>query len=159
MQQHGKEIEVGVEQLLEGKQFNHSVELGCGMGGFGHILMNHTQWLVGVDINPDFIKKARHYDEIVEADIRTYDFEYADSVFLFEIIEHLHKEEGLRLLNRIFCYVMVSTPVRFYNDAVTGHVSHWTVDDFYQLGFDVWKMPSANWKWGGFLLAVHDHRF
>jgi len=158
--QHELAIEPATALILanSGRTFDYSVELGCGLGGFGSILQNYCHHLVGVDINPAFLKfaeKTNCYTQLVLEDVRDYVFpDVADSIFMFETIEHLSKEDGLQLIedsgNR---YVMISTPAQFFSDYRTHHVSLWTANDFYSLGFDVWVISGSNVD---ILLAVRD---
>jgi len=104
------------------------------------------------------------YDEIHVGDIRTWPLEGYNSVFAFEVIEHLSKEEGRALLDRVGDrFVMLSTPLwslsLLFPWRWDGHQCVWTKHELETLGFktetysylpDVW---SWIW-WGGTILAT-----
>lgn len=144
--QHNVNIEYAVEEILAEKDFMYSVELGCGLGGLGVIIRPHTQWLVGVDSNVDYLENSNPvYDRLVHADLRACEFsELVDSVFLFEVLEHISKEEGHILLSKLQGkYVLLSTPDTFYSDEKTNHLCVWSVEELHTLGFTVWSTPSS----------------
>lgn len=79
------------------------------------------------------------YDEVIQGDVlEMTDDELAryDLVMMIEVIEHLEKEDGLELLDRIPGYVIVCTPRDFFQNPEAEmippekHRSHWSVVDF-----------------------------
>lgn len=147
--QHAVQIEPFIDEYLSQlPSFNYAVDMGSGRGSLGYILRRHSQYLVGVDKNLEFLKVAETlnvYDELVNIDVRDFQIPAeADAFFLFEILEHVSKQDGLNLLKRLEGkFVMVSTPLKFIS-AHGQHVSLWTVNDFASLGFDVWLIPLSS---------------
>jgi SAM-dependent methyltransferase len=127
-----------------------SVDLGCGNGWLGPSLKKHTDYLIGVDYRQEFLQVAltKGYDEAVCMDFREYRLpSIADSVFLFDSLEHIPKECGNLLLDRIGIerFVMLTTPSRFRSaDPETDHhLSLWTVNELAELGFNVYLLPEG----------------
>lgn len=141
IKQHMPQIEQFVTNYLETtSEFSFSVDLGCGIGSFGPLLKQNTKYLVGVDVDSYFLSIAelqKTYDELVNIDVSYYPIPpEADSVFLFEFIEHLPKERGVALLNSLYSkFVMVSTPL-IINPNNPLHISLWSIADFKNLGFN-----------------------
>ena len=148
-----------LHELLEAipKKVESLIDVGCGRGIVGalmRIYRNPTR-LVGVDIFPpyiDFCKKFNLYDEIHLMDLRqtpltfkNHEFEVATCI---EVVEHLHKEYGEKLLDelqRIAETIIVSTPSHYFKqpkrhvdrNPFQTHVSKWTVSDFRKRGYEV----------------------
>lgn len=168
MQQHDYALDIAVNSILEneGKIFSYSVDLGSGEGSLGYLLKSFTRWLIGVDVNPNFLNIAYEsgdYGELVLADIFSYEIPIeTDSIFCFEVIEHFPKDDGIKLFEDLLAlapskFIMVSTPKTFFPDSVShriyelitgspsGHLSLWTPEDFFNLGFhDVYIIPNAD---------------
>ena len=128
------------------------IELGCGPD-------SPTQHLdkdidkIGVDIHEPWLiesKKRRLFNKYVLADIRTiFDnpFPFPDCFMILDVIEHLQKEEGIKLLENAEKTtkkaVIVSTPNGFMEqkpakwDPYSEHKSGWTKDDFEERGYKV----------------------
>ena len=164
-----------IRKALRGCHFLCSVDLGCGNGDGGLLLKPHTDYLIGIDWNPMAIKKAEQkgvYDELHVCDLRSWQLNEVDSIFLFDVLEHLSKPDGHTLLNRFRSrFVMVSTPwwslsvlLRWSWD---GHQCIWTREELRRVGFaipsisqcmmhsfipDIWGFM---W-WGGFTLGVRE---
>lgn len=65
--------------------------------------------------------------------------EWADTVLLVDVLEHLPKPEAFQLLDLIPGHVVFSTPRDFFDTGPglphsEAHVSHWTVSDFEATG-------------------------
>lgn len=134
-----------VEKLLStlSRRFIFSVDLGCGVGDAGPLLKRYTQYLIGIDHNQDRLKLikrwgGKRYDKLVLGNIETFYVPEADSIFMFDVLEHFPKEEGYVLLEKWRGkFIMLTTPSKFFRGgAVDGHRSLWSVDDFYLLGFN-----------------------
>lgn len=166
-------IKAAVMEALKGTMFRKTVDLGSGAGDGGELLSPYTGYLIGVDMDPNALKVAADrglYDELVHGDIRTFKIPWdVDSVFLFDSIEHLSKEEGYALLERCSdrC-IMLTTP--WWSLSLLspwqwdGHQCVWTAEELRERGFttegysyfpDLW---SWLW-WGGFTLACYETRF
>lgn len=134
-------IKQAVKAVLRGRCFRKSVDLGCGTGDGGEILRSHTGYLIGVDVDVEALRVAENrgfYDRLVHADARAYGIPWGvDSVFLFDVIEHFPKQDGLRLLrglgNR---FVMITTPwwsTPFLSNPE--HVCVWSAEELRAEGF------------------------
>lgn len=125
-----------------GFQWSKGVDLGSGWGEAGPILKNHVDYLIGVDINEDWVKQAilRGYDELILADAKEYDLQNDVQVaFLFDVIEHLPWQCGEKLLDKINWVpnILITTPAKYYKEAGKGltHVSLWSEEDFQIRGY------------------------
>ena len=135
--------EILAEVLSElGRRFRYGIDLGCGTGSYAPILREYVDWLVGVDHNAERLSYAirNGYDAVVLADIRDYELPVeCDVVFMFDVIEHLPKQDGLTLLRRVLPgrTVFLTTPSKFFGFAAkNGHQSLWTVEELESLGFN-----------------------
>lgn len=135
-----------ISQALEGRYFNLAVDLGCGPGPHGEVIKPHVGHLIGVDHDYGRLNVALEfsdYDEIVWSDVREYELPpETEAVFMFEVIEHLTKEDGWKLLNRIshVPFVLLSTPEIFFTAFTSmfdGHISLWKPEEFINLGYKV----------------------
>ena len=129
-----------VEKALKGKHFKILVDLGIGFGEVAPVLKKHCDYLIGVDKDLERVKLSGYdilYDQLVEEDVRTYVIpDKVDAVSLFDLIEHLNLNDGLDLLKKIgFRFCILTTPSKFYQGALNGHISLWSVEDLDSLGF------------------------
>ena len=129
-----------VEKALKGKHFKVLVDLGIGFGEVAPVLKKHCDYLKGVDKDLERVLLSGYdilYDELVKEDVRTYIIpSEAEAVSLFDLIEHLNLNEGLDLLKKIGSrYCILTTPSKFYQGALNGHVSLWSEEDLNDLGF------------------------
>jgi len=133
------------------------IDVGCGRGIVGALMRIYRNpiRLVGADIFPpyiDFCKKFNLYDEIYLMDLRQTPLPFKNHEFdvatCMEVIEHLHKEYGEKLLDelqRIADTIIVSTPSHYFKqpeyhvdrNPFQAHVSKWTVSDFRKRGYEV----------------------
>ncbi len=107
------------------------IDIGCGRGIIGAIVRIYREptRLVGIDIfRPylDFCHKMNVYDELYERDLRKthlpFDEKEFDVAACIEVIEHIPKENGLKLLKeleRIAKTVIVSAPKVFFVKRLT----------------------------------------
>lgn len=100
-----------------------------------------------VDVHQPYLDEAEM--EVYEAqcvgfwpgDIRTFDTSNYDWVFMFDILEHLLKEESIAVLKRIKSKMLVFIPLEpefrpnVYGAKSQDHLSLWTEQDFKELGF------------------------
>lgn len=138
------------------------LDLGCGKGinGFLIRLSRYLQnaRLVGLDINDEYInfcKKYSIYDKMIKKSLPKIPFKNKsiNLVICTEVIEHLTKKDGLKLLDEIdrVCKgrVILTTPNIFFKtmpgDPDDKHLSLWTIKDFKMRGYKVYgvglKMP------------------
>lgn len=147
-------------------------DLGCGKGINGFIirLSRYLQGakIIGVEKNEDYINfcnKHNIYDEIINKPLPNLLFKTksVELVLCTEVIEHLSRKEGLKLLDEIdrVCKgrVIITTPNMFFptmpGDADDKHLSLWTIADFKSRGYKVYgiglKMPLL---WGDRFLKI-----
>jgi len=145
-----REVSLALADLLEmyGRRFRYGADLGCGTGNYGDLLKEYVDWLVGVDHNRERLSYAikNGYDEVVVADVREFQIPpECDVVFMFDVIEHLPKQDGLMLLQRALPgrSVFLTTPSKFFGFAMkNGHQSLWTVEELANLGFqEIYLVP------------------
>lgn len=142
------------------------LDLGCGYGHWGHLLRTHyfsddpskAARITGVDIhdgNVAFCRATGVYDELGCADALEFLARQPaaafDTIIATELIEHLPKETGTRLLGEVARVAarmaILSTPnweyLRPGAMTMTGfnehehHVSAWTASEFRSRGFTV----------------------
>lgn len=159
MSQHPLEIDPIITGWLPDLSGTKVLDLGCGKGSLGLLLRQargglHAH-LTGAEIfqpNIDFVRRFNIYDEILEGDITKRDqWPEFDIVVACEILEHLPRDAGERLLARLEEHtekVIVSTPNgRDLRGPIDGnpaeaHLSVWTVADFKTRGYEVMGVGS-----------------
>jgi SAM-dependent methyltransferase len=131
------------------------LDIGCGKGSSIVRQMRTKvkgQYIVGCDIFSNYVKKSKQaelYDERVVADARHLPFipRSFELVFCLEVIEHLAKPDGEKLLSSLECIsskeVALSTPVGFMfqgqsdEDPYQTHESAWFPVDFKKRNYRV----------------------
>jgi hypothetical protein len=161
-------IRNAVMEHLEGYHFSRSIDLGCGSGDGGELLRSHTNYLIGVDNDPNALKTAesrRIYDELHLADIRKFEIPWdVDSITLYDSLEHIPKECGYRLLKK--CegkFTMITTPFWNFINSSPDHKCTWSARELEDLGFEVQGysfFPDIGMcvSYGGFFVAVRRDR-
>jgi 2-polyprenyl-3-methyl-5-hydroxy-6-metoxy-1,4-benzoquinol methylase len=134
-----------IMDIIRGRRPARVLDLGVGSGYYGEMIRRD---LIGVTLDGVELWDYRNprwdsYDKIMVEDVRTRDYareEPYDLYLMVDIIEHMTKEEGLALLERIPGPVLVSTPHDFPQEAdenpYQAHVSKWTVADFAGFKFE-----------------------
>jgi ubiquinone/menaquinone biosynthesis C-methylase UbiE len=162
----GKAHERIIEDSLKG--VNTVLDLGCGRGTF-KILRKFVT--TGVDIYPENISRARdngNYQTLVQGDVREIKFpdKSFDAVICIELIEHLNKEEGRKLLDNIEWVarkvIVITTPWGFdalpkrKDNPFLDHQSGWIPQEFIERGYEVIPIMSIRWHLGNnpFLLII-----
>ncbi|OGV61540.1 MAG: hypothetical protein A2283_13700 [Lentisphaerae bacterium RIFOXYA12_FULL_48_11] len=137
------------------------LDVGCGYGKWGFLLKKYrgvdsgrTCHIAGIDIFAPHVESLRRqgiYDELVVGDATRlpYADQSFDSVLACDVLEHLEKEQGMRMMQELkrvarIC-VIVSTPnfecLRLGAQTQDGfneyeaHKSVWTYPGFCSLGF------------------------
>jgi 2-polyprenyl-3-methyl-5-hydroxy-6-metoxy-1,4-benzoquinol methylase len=157
------ELDPVVLPLVEGKTV---LDLGCGYGHWGHLLRTHyysddpvrAARVTGVDIhegNVAFCRTTGVYDALERADALEFlgrqPARAFDTIIATELIEHLAKDAGQRLLEEVVRVAgriaILSTPnweyLRPGATTMTGyneyehHISRWTAAEFRLRGFTV----------------------
>ena len=129
-----------VIKALEGKSFNCGVDLGCGYGEIADILKEYCFYLVGVDKDTFRAVQSgynKFYDALIQQDARTWEFSSCtQAVFMFDFIEHISLEDGIEFLDRIGSkFIIITTPSKFEQGALDGHVCLWSEEMLQQFGF------------------------
>jgi SAM-dependent methyltransferase len=137
------------------------LDVGCGRGMLGCLLRIYREptRLIAVDVfRPylDFVEKLGVYDSVLQLDVSKsklpFEEKEFDIVLCLEVIEHLKKEDGLRLLSeleRVSKRVIVSTPGMFYNQPLydgnvnQAHLSHYPVKEFEARGYRVYGVGNV----------------
>src|SRR5437867_6774355 len=120
------------------------IDVGCGRGIVGAVVRIYRDpaLLIGVDVFEPYIRfceKLGVYNTLQRQDLRNLPLPYEDKSFdlavSLEVLEHLTKVEGQRLLdelNRISTMVIVSTPNVFFaqphfdRNPFQEHLSRWS---------------------------------
>jgi len=135
-------------------------EIGVGYGKWGFLAREMLDWnagriepstwrtrIEGVEVFP--YESPLHdwvYDRVRQADATDIAEEITgfDLVIISDVIEHIEKQEALRLLRTLLRNnrnVLISTPLDFFEQEIADnehehHVSHWTLEDFDEFTFD-----------------------
>lgn len=138
-------------------------DAGCGFGEWGFLIRTRKSghpYLVGLDIwrsHLDKLHRLQIYDEFVSGQIPPIPFrnKSIDISLACEILEHLPKETGFRLLAELERVtkelVIVSTPIDYpqseiYDNPSERHVSNWSLRDFAQRNYEtriVYTLPKT----------------
>jgi len=133
---------------------NSILDVGCGFGRYGFLCRDildickgrykKSEWGVkidGIEIFKYYITPMHEYlyDEIIIGDIRKDEIGNYDLIILGDVIEHIEKEEGLRLVSRLLrkCkWMIIQTPHGFMKQGTVfgnpneEHISSWYPEDF-----------------------------
>lgn len=142
------------------KNINTVLDLGCGEGNFMADLSHGENWsITGVELYQPSVLKAQKtgvYKKVVTSDILKYVFstkEKFDLVFCSQVIEHIKKPDGLKLLDKIEKIakkqVVVCTPIGFIkfdrveveiedDNPLEEHQSGWLPQEFMKRGYKVY---------------------
>lgn len=131
-----------INNILKDRIFELGVDLGCACGN--DAIRNHCKVIIGVDHNLSYMSVAKEfsgYDITVQSDIRYYDVpRNVDAVFMIDSIEHLTKDDGIKLINRISYvpFILITTPSVFFPIVCFDHhYSLWSIEEFKELGLQV----------------------
>jgi len=136
--------------IKELKDCDSVLDLGCGWQSLLSYIPK--KFSLGVDLWYPYLVESRAkriHRYYIQADLKNIAFKENsfDAVLLLSVIEHLEKEEGLSLLNKISRIakkkVIIITPNGYLKQiyepdtSLQAHRSGWNVDDFKKLGFKV----------------------
>jgi len=137
------------------------LDIGCGHDSpIQHVSIKKT---TGVDFFDDYIKSSEEkkiHSEYIKADITAVDFEPKsyEVVLCSEVIEHLKKDVGLKLLEKMEKWaakkVIITTPNGFLpqpqydENKFQEHQSGWSVEDFRKRGYRVYGINGLKWLKG-----------
>lgn len=140
------ELDPIVSRLIKGDVI---LDVGCGKGKWGYFsrLNNPKAYLVGLDLeleNLEFCKRYGLYDDLILARAPELPFrpKSFDCVIAAEVIEHMSKREGYKLLDQVELIsrniVIVTTPApRAVFTMGKGHISSWDPKELRKRGFKV----------------------
>jgi len=120
------------------------LDVGCGRG----IAYRYATRIIGVDVHLPSLKRARKVcEDVVYADARYLPFKDGsfDTVVAVEVIEHMTKRDGYRLLSQMERVsrrrIILSTPNLYLpwkqREERQQHKSRWSPSDFKKLGYKV----------------------
>lgn len=160
------------------KHYHHQeiksiLDVGIGWGKYGLLCREYVSpfeimdyaWklrLDGIEVYPTYIKPYTKglYSNIFITDVRDFcedpgkwsEDPYWDMILLIDIIEHMTKEEGIRVIEKLTHHarwLLVCTPeeLKFYPEAVARyhpkekHICLWKVEEFDQFSLDniIWS--------------------
>lgn len=129
-------------QLVEHTNAKKVLDIGPGRGKFGVLLQEYAnvEHIDAVEAWEPYIHEFHLpgiYDTVRPLDFRDLGDEMLaayDLVFMSEVIEHVPKPDGLAFLDRCPSWVVISTPLTWFQDdheiPTERHRSLWTEDDF-----------------------------
>jgi hypothetical protein len=143
-----------VMDLLKRFRSKYILELGVGYGHFGPKIRIEIpgSYLVGIEIFKPYFEKIPTvcYKELYNEDIRNFPYEDLcnrvpiQAVMLIDVLEHLNREDGEKLLKRLedlIQVIIVSVPIIDYpQDSFMGneweeHKTQWKIEELEKLGF------------------------
>jgi ubiquinone/menaquinone biosynthesis C-methylase UbiE len=136
------------------------LDVGCGLGKWGNLIKVHSvvfsarrghltdvqePEITGIDISLAYLRKARHvYDTVVKCHGAhlPYRKNSFDTVVASEIIEHIPRHEGFKLIaecERVARKVaIITTPPPRTVSLSPEHISSWKDSDFRKLGYKLY---------------------
>lgn len=140
------------------------LDVGCGIGRWGYLIKQSYPNIkvTGIDIYKSYVDQAiasGAYEEVINDSFMNIDFKPKsfDTVIAVEVLEHVSKEEGTKLLKTIESVakrkVILTTPSGYYeldteleNEC---HKSGWTKPELERLGYVVFPYP---FRWDGTII-------
>jgi len=130
------------------------LDVACGFGDWGYFIKTRKKGnyiLTGIEVWKPYLERLSRvniYDELIEVDLRYYGLKKRyDLILACEILEHLRKDEGYELLDKLesACDVriIVTTPYGYtHQDALDGndfqrHLSSWGPKDLKSRGYKI----------------------
>lgn len=101
---------------------NSILDIGMGNGGYGKRFkdVDPNIYMIGLEIFADYIRDdwgySKLYDKIYIADMRIFDYSKvnADLVIAGDVIEHVVKDEGIKVIEELkkhYSWLLVSVPI------------------------------------------------
>lgn len=112
------------------------MDIGVGSGFYGEMIRRDLPDVLLDGIEPFDYENERWqcYDTIYREDARMREYETYDLFLMVDVIEHMTKEEGRELVERLPGPVLVSTPWHYVQgpdeNPLQAHVSEWRLADF-----------------------------
>lgn len=100
-----------------------------------------------IDVHQPYLDKAicrtwaAKQTNFINADVRNFDFSIYDIILIFDVLEHLPKEDSLKVIERIHCKQVIFLPLeKEFRENTFGaesqdHLSLWTEEDFKSRGY------------------------
>ncbi len=146
------------------------LDVGCGTGDFMHQLMPKKKWIVtGIDIHAESLQQAKKlniYAKLIKGDVSKIldnliqEDKKFDVVFCSQVIEHLTKVQGEKMLKQFEKLakkrIIVCTPNGYleqpyehelHRNHYQVHKSGWEISDFISRGYEV-RGLGLNIVWG-----------
>ena len=133
------------------------LDLGCGYNS--PIQYCNIPFSVGVELFEPYLQESKAkgiHNQYVKADIRkiTFKSKSFDTILCLEVLEHLTKEEGYKLIKKMEKWakkkIIITTPngylpqSEYDNNPLQKHKSSWSVTELKELGFKVFGING--WK-------------
>jgi len=148
-----------IRNRLPRKGINKLKVLNVGVGSGDSGIANQMPYLPfkrldHIDIYEPYLKSASVITwaakkvRFIEADIRNFDTSIYDYVFMFDILEHLPKEDSLKVIKNIKCHQIIFIPLENeFRENTFGvksqdHLSFWTESDFLERGYKTELLPT-----------------
>jgi hypothetical protein len=139
--------------LMSGYVCEHlkALNVGSGGGGADHTLPSQLsriefKQLDHLDVYAPALEKSKGMKwstktvNFILEDIRNFDFSDYDLLFMFDVVEHLPKNDALKILGKIE-HALIFVPIEKIpmkdelGTPFQDHLSRWTEQDFISLGF------------------------
>lgn len=150
---HNNVLNLQILSLITNIPDKTILDVACGFGDWGFLIRSRKKCLsiAGLDIwRPHLymLKNLKIYDRLIQAKIPFMPFKEKsfDISFACEILEHLSKEDGNKLLSELERvtkgFIIVSVPVNLpqkeaYGNPYEEHVCEWSERDFSRQGYTV----------------------
>ncbi len=133
------------------------LDLGCGYNS--PLGCCQVSFSLGVELFEPYLKESQKkglHNQYLKADVRTVDFKPKsfETVLALELLEHLNKEEGYRLIKKMESWaekkIIITTPNGYLKqdsydqNLLQRHKSGWDVKELENLGFKVFGING--WK-------------
>jgi len=126
------------------KDIQTVLDIGCGSGTYPKLLEDKKYDWAGIEIWYPYIKKYKLHDiyrNLICGDVTKIILPEADCVILGDIIEHLKKDDAIRLIGEVigqFKHIVMSIPINYPQGEVGGnpyeeHKSIWTFKELSEL--------------------------
>jgi len=118
------------------------LEIGTGWGDYGVLVRKAYPdiRLDGIEIWDYKNERWDNYDNVYKADIRDFNYPPYALYLMIDIIEHVSKEDGHKILSKLKYPVIVSTPIDYPQEnrenPYENHISQWYIDDFKDYDYD-----------------------
>ena len=157
---NGKAHTKFLEYILDNKEIKSLLDIGCGRGVYKVFRKFDS---IGIDIFPENIRLAKengNYKEVIEADINNIEYKENsfDAIVCIDVIEHIDKASGEKLLEKIERIakkiVIVNTAWGYQkipkrNDNVyLNHLCGWWPNEFEERGYKIYPFKALRWNLG-----------